>query len=66
MEIFVISFLVFIVVSAAMAIGLFVGRGPIHGGCHPNDGGNCAEKGNCGLRCAKRRKKSTIREIKQC
>jgi hypothetical protein len=56
MEIFVISFFVFVLVSAALAIGLFVGRGPIDGGCQSNSGGSCAEKGNCGLRCAKRRK----------
>lgn len=56
MEVFVISFLVFIVVSAALAIGLLFGRGPILGSCHSNDGGGCAEKGNCALRCANRRK----------
>ena len=60
MEIFVISFLVFVVVSAALAIGLLFGRAPIHGSCHSNDGGGCAEKGNCVLRCAKRRKQSTV------
>ena len=56
MEVFVISFLVFIVVSAALAIGLLFGRGPILGSCHSNDGGGCAEKGNCAQRCANRRK----------
>ena len=55
MEIFVISFLVFVVVSVALAIGLLFGRGPIHGSCHPNDDGDCVKKGNCALRCAKRR-----------
>ncbi|WP_455201978.1 hypothetical protein [Kaarinaea lacus] len=64
MEIFVISFLVFIIVSAALAIGLMSGRGPVHGGCRPDSSkGSCAEKGSCTLRCAKRRKQSTIQEI---
>ena len=62
MEIFVISFLVFVVVSVGLAIGLLFGRGPIHGRCHPNEDGSCAEKGNCGLRCAKRRLATTNRE----
>lgn len=63
MEIFVISFLVFIVASAALAIGLLFGRGPIHGGCRPDDKNeSCAETGKCGLRCAKRRVHTANRE----
>jgi hypothetical protein len=62
MEIFAISFLVFTIVSAALEIGLLLGRGPIHGSCHPDDGGSCAETGKCGLRCAKRRLPTKNRE----
>ncbi len=67
MEIFAISFLVFLIVSAALAIGLLMGRGPIHSGCR-SDGskGNCAEKGSCALGCNKRRELSTMRETKRC
>ena len=59
MEIFVISFLVFIMVSAALAIGMLLGRGPIHGRCHPGEDGSCGETGKCGLRCEKRRLSTT-------
>ncbi len=62
MEIFAISFLVFVVFSIALAIGLLLGRGPIHGRCHPSEDGSCAEKGNCAVRCEKRRLKTTNRE----
>lgn len=61
-EIFVISFLIFIVVSAALAIGVMLGRGPIHGRCHPDEDGGCAETGNCAVRCTKRRLSTTDRE----
>ena len=61
-EIFIISFLIFIAVSAALAIGVMLGRGPIHGRCHPDENGSCAEKGNCAVRCAKRRLAMTDRE----
>ncbi len=48
METFAISFLVFIIFGAALAIGLLFGRGPIHGGCRPDGAqGSCAEKGDC-------------------
>ncbi len=62
MEIFVISFLIFIMVSAALAIGVMFGRGPIHGRCHPDEDGSCAETGNCAVRCEKRRLTVTNRE----
>ncbi len=62
MEVFAISFLVFIIVGAALAIGLFFGRGPIHGRCHPDKDGVCAEKGNCAASCEKRRVAATNRE----
>jgi hypothetical protein len=63
MEIFAISFLVFVTVSLALAISLLLGRGPIHGSCRPDgSNGSCAEKGNCALPCAKRREQSAIRE----
>lgn len=64
MEIFAISFLVFVIFSIALAIGLLLGRGPIHGSCRP-EGSNrsCAKKSNCTLLCARRRSQSTTREI---
>ena len=60
--VFAVSFLVFIIVGAALAIGLFVGRDPIQGRCHPDKDGVCAEKGSCGVRCEKRRITATKRE----
>ena len=56
MEVFIISFLVFVVFSLALAIGLLLGRGPIHASCRPDGSkGSCAHKGHCTLPCAKRR-----------
>ena len=67
MEIFAISFLIFITASLALAISLLLGRGPIHGGCRPDGSeGGCAKKGACALPCAKRRKTSTTREATEC
>ena len=64
MEIFAISFFVFLASCAALAIGLWFGRGPIHGSCRPGDSsGNCAKTASCGLRCAKRRVQKTNQEI---
>jgi hypothetical protein len=65
MEIFAVSFLVFIISCAALAMGLWFGRGPIHGGCRPDDSGGCAQKGNCSmnLRCANRRAQTASREV---
>ena len=60
MEIFAISFLVFVIFSAALAIGLLLGRGPLHASCRPDGAkGGCAQKGNCALTCAKRRRQAT-------
>ena len=59
MEMYVISFLIFVLVSAALAIGLLLGRGPIHGRCHSDDEGGCAETGSCADRCEKRRSATT-------
>jgi hypothetical protein len=63
MEVFAISFLVFTAVSVALAIGLLMGHGPMHGGCRP-DGpkGSCAAKSGCSSICAKRREQQATRE----
>ena len=67
MEIFTISFLVFVIFSVALAIGLLLGRGPIHGSCRPDGlNGSCAKKGNCALLCEKRCSQSTTRETNEC
>jgi len=64
MEIFAISFFVFLASCAALAIGLAFGRGPIHGGCRPGDSSvGCAKTANCSLRCEKRRVPTTNRGI---
>ncbi len=64
MEIYAISFLVFVVFAMALAIGLLLGRGPIRGSCRP-DGpdGNCAHDCSHALTCARRRQRSKNREI---
>ena len=63
METFVISFIVFVVAGAALATGLFFGRGPIHGGCRRGASNeNCVEQRNCTLRCEKRRNRLMNRE----
>ncbi len=62
MEIYAISFLIFVAFGAALAIGLLLGRGPIHGSCRPD----CAGKGSCTIPCEKRRKQSKIGETSQC
>ena len=65
MEIFAISFLVFVIVSAALAIGLLFGRDPIHGGCRPDGSkGSCTGKRNCTLSCAKRREQTKFQETR--
>jgi len=59
MEIFLISFLVFLVSAAALAAGQWFGREPIKGGCRPGDAtGDCAHSGTCVLRCAARRREA--------
>ncbi len=56
MEVFAISFLVFTAVSVALAIGLLLGQGPMHGGCRPDGSkASCTAKGGCSSTCAKRR-----------
>ena len=64
MEIFAISFLVFVAFSVALAIGMLLGRGPLHASCRPDGSkGGCANKDNCALRCAKRHGQSTFGEM---
>jgi hypothetical protein len=58
MEIFIVSFFVFLVSCAALAAGQWFGRDPIKGGCRPDgSSGKCPSPGNCSLSCASRRTK---------
>jgi hypothetical protein len=58
MEIFFISFLVFLISCAGLAAGQWFGRDPIRGGCRPdNDPRTCARKDACNGLCS-------IRDVK--
>jgi hypothetical protein len=64
MEIYAISFLVFVVFALALALGLLLGRGPIRGSCRPVGAeGSCTKNCSHALTCRKRRPASETREI---
>ena len=54
MEIFIVSFVFFLLSCAALALGQLFGRKPINGSCRPNSSGHCGNTENCSLRCVKR------------
>jgi hypothetical protein len=59
MEIFIVSFFVFLISCAGLAAGQWFGRDPIHGGCRPGgESGDCTRKDLCSGRCA-------IRDLKR-
>jgi hypothetical protein len=50
MEIFLGSFVIFLISAAALMLGQFFGRDPVSGSCSP--GGHCSHAGACQLKCA--------------
>ena len=63
MEIFIITFLVFLLVCLALAVGQLFGQGPLHASCRPKENGEgCANEGHCSRPCPRRRQSATVRE----
>ena len=56
MEIFVGSFVIFLISAAALMLGQFFGRAPISGSCRSS--GHCSHAGACKLDCAFRRRQT--------
>jgi hypothetical protein len=53
LELFLGSFIVFLLCSLALALGQLFGRRPITGNCRSDSRGRCANKEHCSLRCEK-------------
>ena len=53
MEIFIGSFVIFLISAAALMLGQFFGRAPISGSC--SSSGHCSHAGACKLDCEFRR-----------